>query len=733
MDNSTSKAVGIDLGTTNSVAAFKWNDVEVVTHDSNTAPDRKLTRSAVAWRDERFVAGNPALNQGTDDQNLVVSVKRLMGRGFQDPNVQAQLGRFKYRIVQPADGTAHAVAIKLGDAEFQPEDISAEILKQVARNAQEYLAASGKTGTVKQAVITIPAYFDDKQRDATRKAAERAGLELLELLPEPTAAAISYGMIPGVSVNSVLVYDFGGGTFDASLLVVGGNTFIEVSKAGNLWLGGDDIDHQLMDHVLAEVARTEELEDVPGLIERMPRYERLKFENDLRRAIEQAKVDLSNAETVRILPATPLLDEMGLAVQVDVTVTRGEFEAMIAPKVRETLEIAKKAVFEGQYTLDMVEKVLLVGGSSQIPLVQRLAREAFGADKVVTHPRPMTAVAEGAALRAAGQVEKVGSVSRDYCIRLVNDPQYFVIRRNETLPYQQMFNFKTVQDGQRLVCFEFFSPDWVSGKEDPIGKMWLALDEDFPKGTTLQAFLELEDGSEVLKVTACVENAPHIKVSRTFTRGKADEVVFDELQALITEANGLGLTSLGVSEANRIGIQIVQAANQMLDERTGMKREDQHDRADQGLRELRSFSSPDVAQAEFLSYHIETLLETCDALIPSHQAARLGDLKRRLDDGVQRHDLSILQATNEEALQELKSLPSEVQVIRAMMQAIQNANTAGSTDGSLLASRLSRIVTAFEEDRRVEAARLMDESAPLVDRWLRHETEDQRVVTGIAR
>lgn len=728
-----SKAIGLDLGTTNSVGAFKWDAVEVVTHDDNTPSNRCLTRSAVAWRNGRFVAGEAAYNQSEGDQNVILSVKRLMGRGFSDPNVQVHLKRFKYRIVQPADGTAHAVSIKLGEAEFQPEDISAEILKQVVRNAQDYLEKSGRTGKVDRAVITIPAYFDDKQRDATRKAAQRAGLEIMELLPEPTAAAISYGMIPGISVNSVLVYDFGGGTFDSSLLVVGGTTFIEVSKAGNLWLGGDDIDHQLMDRVLAEVARTEELEDVPGLIRRMPSHDRIAFESDLKRAVERAKVDLSQAETARILPATPFLDESGLAVQVDVTVTRAQFEAMIAPMVRETFEIAKKAIFDGQYTMDMVEKVLLVGGSSQIPMVQRMACEVFGADRVVVHPRPMTAVAEGAALRAAGAAEKVGSISRDYGIRLVNDPQFHVIKRNETLPYKAMFTFKTVQDGQRLACFDFFSPDWVSGKEDPIGKMWLAFDEDFPKGTTLQTFLELEDGNEVLKVTACVENAPHVKVSRTFTRGNADEVVYEELQALIAQANDLGLTAHGVAEANRLGIPIVQAANQMLNDRTGEMQPDQRDRAEKALRELRGFSSLDQSQSEYLVYHLETLLESCGMLIPAAQATRMRDLKRRLETAIERNDLSALQATNEETVRELDSLPSEVQVIRAMMQAIRSANTAGSTDGSLLASRLSRVITAFEQDRGLEASRLLDESRPMVERWLRHEFEDQSVAIGIAR
>lgn len=728
-----SKAIGIDLGTTNSVAAFKWTEVEVVTSKHNH-PHPSQTPSVVALSGGAILVGTEAVNQRS---GAIRSVKRLMGRGFSDPTVQAQLARIDYSVTRPSDGTEHAVSIWLEDGndrrELQPEDISASILERVTAHAQAFLASTGRSGTVNQAVITVPAYFDDKQRDATRRAAERARLEVIELLPEPTAAAISYGLIPGVTANNVLVYDFGGGTFDASLLVMGGNTFIEVSKAGNLWLGGDDIDQKIIAHVLTDVEREEGLTNVRALIDAMPSYDRLIFRNDLSKAIEHAKIALSSGQSAKVAPPTPFLDEAGLAVFVDVTLTRETLEALIRPLVEESLEIAKKAVADGHYSLDMVEKVLLVGGSSQIPLVQQMAAAVFGAEKVEVHPRPMTAVAEGAALRAAGAADKVGSVSRDYGIRLANDPQHLVIKRNESLPFRAVFPFQTVQDGQRLVLFEFISPDWVSGKEDHIGKMWLSLDKDYPKGTKLVLFLELEDGQEILKATASLANDASVKVSRAFSRGGADEAVYNELETLITEANAMGLTAVGVQSANALCAPVVEAANAMLDEATGVTRPEQRQRAEAALRELRRFTSSDHAEAEIARDHLRMLVEMCGDLIPAPQRTRLERLSADLDDALDRDDLSTMQAKTEEAAREVKALPSEVKLIQAMVQAVRNANQAGSPDGAVLSTKLTRIVNAFERGNPAEAGRIVDESHAMIDRWLQHSFEEQTVATGIAK
>jgi molecular chaperone DnaK len=267
------KAIGIDLGTTNSVAAFKLADVEVVTAEDNAPPERKLTRSVVAYNQGQLTVGDKAYNQlRYDPENTIVSIKRLMGRGFGDTAVQKQQSHYAYKIIKSQQGTDNSLAVLLGGKEYQPEDISAEILKKVVQNTKDYFQKQGKAGeTINQAVITTPAYFNDKQRHATRTAALKAGITPLELLSEPTAAAISYSYSPHEGdAKTILVYDFGGGTFDACLVTAAGTSFIELGKAGDMWLGGDDIDLQIINFVKQQVAKQEGLSDIDDLIDKMP-------------------------------------------------------------------------------------------------------------------------------------------------------------------------------------------------------------------------------------------------------------------------------------------------------------------------------------------------------------------------------------------------------------------------------------------------------------------------------
>ncbi|HEY9661507.1 MAG TPA: Hsp70 family protein, partial [Allocoleopsis sp.] len=407
--------IGIDLGTTNSVAAFKFADIEVVTANENAPPDRKLTRSIVTANQGALVVGETAYNQiGANPEDVVISIKRLMGRGFNDLVLQQQQSRFSYKITPTEHGTENSLSVWLAGKAYEPEDISAEILKQVVRNAQSYQAQQGQKSQITSAVITVPAYFNDKQRHATRSAAFRAGIIPLELLPEPTAAAISYGFKPNGTgdAKTILVYDFGGGTFDASIITTASNQFIELGKAGDLWLGGDDVDHLLVEYVKKQVAQEEGFDDIDTLIAKMPHYQRVRFNADLRKAVERAKIDLSRTEIARVIPATPLLDDLGMAIPINVEITRQVFEQLLTPLVDRTIEVCHNAIHFSEYTIDLIDVVLLVGGSSQIPLVQRKVQEAFGTHKVAVHPRPMTAVAEGAAIVAAGLIEKVGTVSR---------------------------------------------------------------------------------------------------------------------------------------------------------------------------------------------------------------------------------------------------------------------------------------------------------------------------------
>ncbi|WP_066382482.1 Hsp70 family protein [Anabaena sp. CA = ATCC 33047] len=741
------KAIGIDLGTTNSVGAFKLAEVEVVTANDNTPPDRKLTRSLVASDQDKLLVGDQAYNQlRADPENVIISIKRLMGRGFSHPAVQEQKSKVGYKITEPSQGTDNSIAVWLGGKEYSPEDISAEILKKVVRNAQAYRQGIGKTDEViDQAVITVPAYFNDQQRYATRTAALKAGLTPLELLPEPTAAAISYGFSPDSDdVKTILVYDFGGGTFDASLLTSAGTSFIEHGKAGDLWLGGDDIDTRLMNFVKTQVATEEKIADIEGLIAKMPYYQRVRFNADLKIAVERAKIELSSSQVARISPATQLLDELGIAIPIEVEITREQFEAMISDLVERSVQICRLAVQDAEYHLEMVDIVLLVGGSAQIPLVQRRVKETFGADKVVLHPRPMYAVAEGAAIVAAGQTEKVTTVSRDYYIKLVDDKyladfKYKVINRNDILPVQKSYTFKTVADGQRLVHFKFFNPDQVRQEldgldaEDSIGDMWLGLDEVYPKGTEILVNLELDEKNSDLKMTATLKNDPAVKVSCTFSRGRADEKIYKELETTIAKLNSLDLTQVGVEAALKLAVPIVQSANQIIDYKTGQERIDLRDRAKASLQTLQISMSEECLEAEYLAAECDRLLKLCHFLIPEPQQQRLEKLTENLLSAINANDLSRMESYSEDARKELKNLPDEVQMIKICLAAIRQAQQIAPTQASAMSNKLSRLLDAMARENQQEAQRLWEELLPDVERWLDHDLPSNIIVTGLSR
>ncbi|MBD2667104.1 heat shock protein Hsp70 [Richelia sinica FACHB-800] len=735
------KAIGIDLGTTNSVAGFKLADVEVVTASDNTPPDRKLTRSVVACEQGKLLVGEQAYNQlRHDPENVIISIKRLMGRGFADLAIQEQKAKFGYKVAQPSQGTDNSLAVWLGGQEYQPEDISAEILKKVVQNAQAYRQGMGMTGEViDQAVITIPAYFNDKQRHATRTAALKAGLTPLELLPEPTAAAISYGFAPDSDdVKTILVYDFGGGTFDASVITAAGNQFIEHGKAGDLWLGGDDIDSRLVKFVKDQIALTEKIADIDALIAKMPFYQRVRFAADLKIAVERAKVELSYGTVARIAPPTQLLDELGIAIPIEVEITRTQFEGIIEDLVDRSLQICREALKYADYHLEMVDVVLLVGGSSQIPLVQRKLQAAFGENKVVLHPRPMYAVAEGAAIVAAGLTDKVTTVSRDYFL-LLADGKYPVINRGDILPVKTAHTFKTVVEGQRLIHFQFFSPDGVREnldgvqEDEIIGDMWLGLDDKYPEGTEILVTLELDEKNSDLRMMATLKNDPSVRVSCVFSRGRADEKIYRDLEVAIAQLNEQDLTSTGVEAALQLAVPVVQLANEIIDPKTGVERTDLGARARASLQQFQVSMSPERLEAETIIHECDRILALCAFMIPETQQERLVELSQRLHSAINSNNISQMQADTEDARRELHNLPQDVRLIQACFLALQQAKTAAPTQANAMSDKLSRLLVAMARGNGHEAEYLWNELKPDVHYWLNQELPTNSIITGLRR
>ncbi len=732
--------VGIDLGTTNSVAAFKLAEVEVVTAPDNPPPDRKLTRSIVAIQDGRIVVGEAAYRQMTAaPEQTIVSIKRLMGRGFSDPAVQNQLSHLSYKVTTLSEGTENSLAVWLNGKEYEPEDISAAILRQVLDNAEAYQAKTGQNSRITGAVITIPAYFNDKQRHATQTAATRAKLTTVELLPEPTAAAISYGFKPDAEdVKTILVYDFGGGTFDASMITAVGNQFIELGKAGDLWLGGDDLDSRLVNLIKHKVAEAEGLENIDALIAKMPHYQRLRFLKDLKVAAERAKIDLSQVESVRVQPATPLIDDLGMMLTIDLTITRADFEALILPSIDRTLEICQEAIKYSDYPQETIDMVLLVGGSAQIPLVQSRVSQMFGRDRVVVHPRPMYAVAEGAAIVAAGLTEKVSTVSRNYCIKLQDEPRFILVKQGEILPLIKTHTLKTVADGQRLIHFKFFSPDEVRSQVDRrnhdelIGEMWLVLNQSYPKGTEVLLTIELDEQHNSIQMTATLKNDPSIRTSCSFSRGGIDEKISRQVEQTIEELNELNLTPYGAKAANQLAGDIVKSVNQIKDGNLA-ERQDRLEAAQSKLRELELFASKDIIFAKYLISDLKLVLEYCSCHLHEQQIARIQEIIGNLETALANNNIPAIEQHSIAGRQELDNLPDLVKVVLYCRDGIAQADSISPTHARSMRIKLDRLLTAMKYNDRPEIDRLIAELLPDVNTYVNEEIPTAYIDTGLTR
>lgn len=723
------------------MAGFKLAEVQVVTAADNSPPDRKLTRSVVAADRNGLIVGEQAYRQlgDGDTENVIISIKRLIGRGFNDPVVQEQLSRFNYKITQSSQGTENSLSVWLGGREYLPEDISAEIVKKVVVNAQNYQQRSGQTSQITEAVITVPAYFNDKQRYATEIAAQKAGLKLRELLPEPTAAAISYGYRPGSDeVSTILVYDFGGGTLDCSIITSVGNQFIESAKAGDLWLGGDDFDNCIVEFVKQEIARIEKLDNVDRLIQKMPHYQRVRLLAELKIKTEQAKIQLSTQGAAEIITATPLIDDMGMAIPIQVTITRQEFEKRIEPLIDRSVKIAQDAIKYSDYPLDQIDAILLVGGSAQVPIVQQKIRQAFPQHQVVVHDRPMYAVAEGAAIVAAGLTEKVTTVSRDYCIELVDEPRFVIISQGDILPVQKFHTFKTEADGQSLIHFKFFSPDRVRqeldrrSQDERIGDMWLALDRPYPKGTEILVTVELDEENNSLQMTAALKNNPQVKVSCSFSRGGVNEEISRQVEERIKQLNAAGnLTEIGVKRANEIAGEVVRSANQIY--YNGQVQRDRLNQAETKLKELEEFANDELDIAKIFILRFELALEVCDQLIHEDQKYRLRNLVAQLQQALNTKNISSLQKLIEDSKREFDNFPDSVKLVLAIREEIARIHHINPSHAGGMDVKFNQLLNALQQGNGSQANSLLQELQAEIIPYLDRELPTGTIATGLTR
>jgi molecular chaperone DnaK len=538
------KAIGIDLGTTNSVVAFKDTSVKIIRNKEN----EELTRSCVVLRKGELLVGSKAYQDIKRDQiNTILSVKRLMGGAIKDKMVQDMIDStyYKFGITQLQGGTDDAVAVLLGGKQYTPEQISAEILKKLKADAEEKLGDE-----VTHAVITVPAYFTEKQKNATRVAAQNAGLKVQKLLAEPTAAAIAYGvdnMKPGES-KTVMIYDFGGGTFDLSILNIVDGQYMEAGTSGDRWLGGDDLDRKLQQKVLEKVSAQYNINDINEMIQNLPEKKRILFEGEIRLQTEATKIQLSSAKSAQILIDNILEDESGDVIDIDVTITKEEFEELATPFIDRSIDLINSLLKEVGYDITMIDNIILVGGTSCIPLVKQKLSDKFGSGKIKISEKPMLAVAEGAAIlshrlgdefEAAIQdttsIQDISySTNHNYFIEVLDEDGVKlekVIEKQTPLPVMVSKNFKTTTNNQKIVKVSVFSDVEYGEQESQLLGFYL-IDDNLPIASDLTFEFNI-DTNENMTISVAPKGKKQLVRQILLGRGNADHKALKTIDELI--------------------------------------------------------------------------------------------------------------------------------------------------------------------------------------------------------